>query len=836
MQLKHFIFSLVIGLFSNVGFGQSKSISGYIYENETNEPIAFASIFWGSSNLGFYTNFEGKFNVKLDEIPNDTLKIVYGSFKTKYVLVSSFKQRNNIEIYLEREIVKSADVEIKLGINPALKWVELAQKNAEINNPQNAENYECEVFSKTILSLNNIGKGMKNSQLGKEIGPLFDTMTFVTGDSSKAILPIFFSEVLSNYYHQQDPSKNKENILASRIKGVGVADGSFISQVMGSALTKYNVFSPTLVVLGKGIPSPIAPTSKLQYNYKLVGVDKMGPRRLFMIKVTPKNPKDLVFSGMIWIEDTTGAVVRLSMEIDGNSNLNYIDKLRVSQEYSPSPNKKGYICHNSRSFLDIAEINENASGLMATNIISCRNVLPKPSYASGFFDQRISTEENLQQSDSFWESKSHIQLSANEKRIYSRIDSVKKLPSITKWVDIVTFLVDGYIKTKNIHYGPYYLFCGINYVEGFRNRIGFRTSPNFSKKIQFEGFLAYGYGDRKFKYGGILDWYINRDKGVTLSLIHNNDVDLIGFSDNDAVVSDNPLITALNMIGSRNITYCRTSKFEFGSDIVKGLRAKISLSHRKYDYPQSDKFTLGWRDDPDDSTHISNKLINATLTLKLDYEPKIFHLIRNNKRRAIHDPGPVYSFSYQQGLKDFFSSQYEYKRIGIGLSTRKIWPNIGRTIFSINAAKIFGTIPFPILNIPLGNQSPIFNFRAFNQMRLFEFVSDQNVQVAFEHHFNGFLFNRIPGIKNLKLREIISAKGIYGTLSKANRDLIPTELPNKGKINPIHGFDDIPYIEVAFGVENIFKLIRIDAIWRATHQYKETLRNLGIKASLVIGF
>ena len=226
----------------------------------------------------------------------------------------------------------------------------------------------------------------------------------------------------------------------------------------------------------------------------------------------------------------------------------------------------------------------------------------------------------------------------------------------------------------------------------------------------------------------------------------------------------------------------------------------------------------------------------ATVTLKLEYEPKIFHLIRNNKRRAIHDPGPVYSVSYQQGLQGFFNSQYEYKRIGLGLSTRKIWPNIGRTLFSINAAKIFGTIPFPLLNIPLGNQSPIFNFRAFNQMRLFEFVSDQNVQFALEHHFNGFIFNRIPGIRNFKLREIISAKGIYGTLSKENRDLIPQELPNKRNINPIHGFEDIPYVEVGFGVENIFKFIRIDAIWRATHQYNETLRNLGIKASLVIGF
>lgn len=834
MQLKRIIFSTFILLNSVVLYGQSGRISGSVYENETNEPIAFASIFWGSSNKGFYTNFEGRFNVQLDNLPNDTLKIVYSVFKTKIVLVSNFKDKQNIEVYLEREIVKTADVEIKLGINPAMKWVELAQKNAEKNNPTNTENYECEVFSKTILSLNNIGKGMKNSKLGKEIGPLFDTMTFVTGDSSKAILPIFFSEVLSNYYHQKDPSNNKENILASRIKGVGVADGSFISQVMGSALTKYNVFNPTLVVLGKGIPSPIAPTAKLQYNYKLMGVDKMGPRRLFMVKVSPKNPKDLVFNGMIWIEDTTGAVVRLSMELDGNANLNYIDKLRVSQEYIQSPNKIGYICNNSRSFLDIAEVNENASGLMATSIISCRNFVTKPSFESGFFDNKISTEEDLNRSDSFWEAKSHLKLTNNERRIYARIDSVKKLPSISKWVDIVTFILDGYIKTKYIDIGPYYYFAGINYVEGFRNRIGFRTSSNVSKKFQFEGFLAYGYGDRKLKYGGIFDWYIQKSKGVTLSLQHTNDVELIGFSDNDAVVTDNYLITALNMIGTRNVTYCKTTKIDFSSDILRGLRAKVSLSHRDYNYPTSDRFSLGWYDAlPTD--HVASSLINTTATIKLEYEPKIFHLMRNNKRRAIHDPGPVYSISYQRGMKDVLGSQYNYERVGIGLSTRKIWPNIGRTIFSINAAKVFENIPFPLLNIPLGNQAFIYNFRAFNQMRLFEFVSDQNVQVALEHHFNGFIFNRIPGVRNLKLREIITIKAVHGTLSEENRALIPTELPNR-RINPIHGFDDKPYVEYGFGVENIFKVLRVDAIWRATHQYKTPMRNLAIKVGLVIGF
>jgi len=147
-----------------------------------------------------------------------------------------------------------------------------------------------------------------------------------------------------------------------------------------------------------------------------------------------------------------------------------------------------------------------------------------------------------------------------------------------------------------------------------------------------------------------------------------------------------------------------------------------------------------------------------------------------------------------------------------------------------------------LLNIPLGNRSPFYNKRAFNQMDLFEFVTDQNIQISLEHHFNGLFLNKIPFIKKLNWREIISSKAIYGTLSDENRSLIPENINGGPKFEPIHSFDNVPYWETAFGIENIFKVLRIDAIWRMTHRLGPTTDkpnprgNFAIKASLVLGF
>ena len=120
-------------------------------------------------------------------------------------------------------------------------------------------------------------------------------------------------------------------------------------------------------------------------------------------------------------------------------------------------------------------------------------------------------------------------------------------------------------------------------------------------------------------------------------------------------------------------------------------------------------------------------------------------------------------------------------------------------------------------------------------MRIFEFVSDRSISGTFEHHFNGFLFNRVPLIKKLKWRSIIGSKVIVGTLDSANYDIIPTDYQGV-QISTFKSLNKEPYIEASFGIENIFKIIRVDAVWRITYREPNNPRNFGVKASIAFGF
>jgi hypothetical protein len=109
-------------------------------------------------------------------------------------------------------------------------------------------------------------------------------------------------------------------------------------------------------------------------------------------------------------------------------------------------------------------------------------------------------------------------------------------------------------------------------------------------------------------------------------------------------------------------------------------------------------------------------------------------------------------------------------------------------------------------------------------MGLFEFTSDQYAYLFLDHHFEGYFFNKIPLIRKLKWREVVSMRSVMGNISNTNLAL----LNYPGDINPRIG--NTPYVEAGFAVENIFKVVRIDALWRLTHQ-KASVNPFGLRVS-----
>lgn len=828
MSIKFILFLLVacVGLGAK---GQVYRISGQIYAEETREPLAFANLNFGSTGLGFYSDFEGNFSVKYTSpFPSDSLVVTYTGYETRVFMLRS-DTVNVLDIEMIRKVVSSGEVVIRSKVNPALKWIKLAQDNRKANNPDKLPFYECETFTRNTIAVNNINDKLKRGKFGAQIGSLFDTLSYISGDQTKSVLPVFISEVISDFYFNKNPYLSKEVIKASRLKGVGVQDGTFISQIMGSTFMNYNFYQNTLVFVDKGITSPIAEASMNIYDFDLVGVDKSGPRRIFQIQCTPKNEKDLAFQGFVWIEDTTGALVKLSLELNNSSNINYIEKFRITQEYVATE-AGAYFCNNARVVVDAAEMNTNAAGIIGISVITAREIDVKTEHPPKFFESRVvMLPDALTHTDSFWDVHRHIPITKDERRIAAKIDTLVNLPRIRTYVDLANFLVDGYKNFGKIDLGPYYSLVSYNKMEGVRLRLGFRTSTEFSRNWIIEGFGAYGLRDEKWKYGLKTERILNRKRWTKLGAVYRRDVEQIGITDNDNYSTG--LFTAFNMFGSNNLNFNRDMRIMFGTDVRNGLRVSLTLGNRLYQFSKVGNYNFAWYPNLPDTSVFRQDFTNTTVNLTIRYAPRNYFLQNDNRRVNFTGIGPDWYGTLIQGVPNILNSEFKYTRLILGLNYNKVWGVIGRTALNIEGSRVFGILPYPLLTVYIGNQSFVYNTGAYNQMRIFEFITDRSISMGLEHHFNGFLLNRVPLIKRLKWREIVGSKLIYGTLDKRNFEIIPQNIGDI-PITQFKTFTDKPYAEVSFGIENVFKIIRIDAVWRLTYRNEPRVRNFGVKASI----
>ena len=150
----------------------------------------------------------------------------------------------------------------------------------------------------------------------------------------------------------------------------------------------------------------------------------------------------------------------------------------------------------------------------------------------------------------------------------------------------------------------------------------------------------------------------------------------------------------------------------------------------------------------------------------------------------------------------------------------------------MSGAYVVGKLPFPLLQILPANQTYIYMPDSYNLMNFLEFVSDHYVGADIEHHFNGFLFNKIPVLKKLKWREILTAKVLYGGLRSEND---PSKDPMLMRFPLIDGqastfaLGNQPYIEAGFAIGNIFKLLRVDFIERFSYLNHPNIPQYGLR-------
>ncbi|MCH8317846.1 MAG: carboxypeptidase-like regulatory domain-containing protein [Bacteroidetes bacterium] len=826
-------------------------VRGRVTDAQTGDGLPFVNVYFKGTTIGTTTDFEGYYRLSTKK-PTDSLVASYIGYITKVKLVGDLKSQirdweleipkgviKPINFQLESATMKLKEVVVVAGENPAFAIMRKVIKNKSKNDKRSLSAYEYESYNKIELDIDNITEKFRNKKIMRKITAIFDSLQQIAGEDGRPVLPVFISESISRYHYRDNPKKTREDILHTKITGVGLDDGTLVSQIIGTSFQQYNFYQNWLNILEKDFVSPIADGWRLYYQYLLADSMFLGNQWCYKIEINPKRPQDLAFWGTIWIADTSFALKRIDVTVGKSANLNYIEKIKIQQELIQTE-AGAWLPSKNRVLIDIAEVRDDWAGMLAKFYTSNRNfIVNQPKDIKFYEDKIVVAEDALQNMDDkeFWAKQRHDTLTATDRNVYDMIDTLRNMPLIKTYIDIIDIIVNGYYSLGKIDLGSYAFLYTYNNIEHSRIRIGFRTNNDFSKKLIFKGYVAYGTFDRKWKYEGKVRYIASFKPRTEMGFGYKYDLRQVGLTDE----IENNLFLAFSNFGELNLPfYSEQKKLWIQSEFVKGITEKITFKNYSFE-PIEGK----WGDFdfeyiiPNGEQDTIKNFNTSELIFESRFAKDEVFIQNDNERISLGaKKWPILTIRYTLGISKVLDSDFDYHKVTLNISDKFRLGQFGISYYSLTAGHIFSKLPYPLLAVHLGNETPFYNRETFNLMNYFEFVSDSYVWLNYRHHFNGLIFNRIPLFKKLKWRAITTANVLFGGV--AREDNKPKEdqqfrtLDQEFKILKIPGVI-IPYVEVSYGIENILRLFRIEAFHRLTYYNKTKYphdNNFGFKFSV----
>ncbi len=806
-----------VQLFSFSVFSQITKVTGTVKDFETGETLPFVNVTFKGTTIGTTTDIDGKYILETSH-PSDTLQASFIGYETDYETVKK-KEKQEINFTLTKEIFDLGEVVIVAGENPAEVLLRKIIERKKFHNKDRLEYYEYEVYNKVQFDINNFNQKFTERRVFKPFKFVFDNIDTSTVNG-KPYLPVFITESVSDFVYRKNPRNTKEYVKASKISGI---EDQSITQFMGDMYQNVNVYDNFVEVFGKGFISPIADFGLQYYKYYLVDSARTGNKWTYKIQFTPRRKYELTFKGEFVVHDTTFALTKVDMEISDKANINFLSELFINQEFDRVQDSTWMLTHD-RLFADFI-VTDKAMGLYGTKNTSYRNFKINEPREDKFYNNpeniKVAKDAN-EKTEEYWKQNRHDSLSEKEKTIYFIADTVKNLPAFKSWIEVFKTIVTGYKKAGPFDLGPYMSLASYNRVEGWRFGLGFKTNHKFSKTIKFNGHAAYGLLDRKWKYGGGFRVFLSKQPRQIFSAQYEYDIEQLGLSQ-DAFKEDNIIGSFYRRRPFYKLSYVLDARSNYEIEWFHGFSNRISFVHRELQ-SATDKVVYNFTSDafPD------HKIISSEVRFftRFAYQEKFIEGELN--RLSLGTKYPKISFEYAYGIKGLWNGQFSYHR---ALFTLDGWVQtnpIGWFEYFVQAGKTWGNLPYPLLYIQPGNETYAYDDYSFNMMNLIEFVSDEYVAAFATHHFNGYFLSKIPLMRKLKWRELISAKAVVGRTSKGNVEmmLFPVDL------FPLNGF----YAEAGFGVENIFKILRFDVMWRLTQRDNPNIRKIGVLGSFRFNF
>ena len=832
--------------------GQNTIIKGVVTDSITGERLPYVSLIFKGTTIGTATDGDGNFSFStLTDVKN--LEVSYLGYETKEVKVIPGKT-NNLKIKLapngitlNEVVVKPKKEKYSKKENPAVKFVKQVIASRESNDPRNHDYFQYDQYEKMVFAMNDYHpKPKKNGKSGK-----FDFLIdFVdTLDVGTTILPVSEKEKVESVYYRKEPKSEKRIVKGNKSSGVDeIFSRDGIQQFLNEVFREVDIFKNDIPLFLQRFVSPLSTIGPNYYKYYLLDTLNVNGQKCVDLGFVPFNSETFGFTGHLFVTlDSTFFVQKAILNVPKDINLNFVSGMTIEQTFERTLDSTRII---TKDDINVNfKLSEKSKGMYARrlNIYSNHSFDEPDAERALVFKESapvITLKDAYQQSEDFWTS------NRPEEAIKKNPNSVEKLMAKFRSVPIfyitekvVSVLVSGYIPTNKdplkskFEFGPMNTAISGNAIEGARFRVGGTTTTAFSRNLFFDGYMAYGTKDEKLKYDALVEYSFNDRKEYrkefplnSIRLEYMYDINQLG--QQYMYASKDNMFLAWKRQKDTRATYLRQAELTYYHEHYNGLAYGAVIRNRR---EYATEYAVFDRIGPDGAISPVKSYDMTELELKFRYAKDEKFYQTRNLRYPITFDALIFNFSHVMAKKDLLGSSYDYHRTDIGIQKRFWFSAFGYIDLITKAGKVWNKVPYPLLILPNANLSYTIQPESYTNMNAMEFISDEYASWDLTYYMNGNLLNRLPLVKKLKWREVFCFRGLWGHLTDKNNPMNGGEglylFPNGS-----YTLGKAPYMEASIGIENIFKFLRLDYVWRLNYRDHPGIQTKGVRFMMRMSF
>lgn len=774
-------------------------ISGTIRAALNNQAIPFSSILIKGTSKGVSSNSKGFYSIQVE--PGEYVlvcqSIGYSSVEKK---IKIGKEAITIDFSLAPQNYSLKAVVVKSGgEDPAYAIIRNAIQNRELH-LREIKKFTCDVYIKGQLQLRNY----PSSFFGQKVD-------FEDGDTSKRKM-IFLSETIAKYA-VEEPNKRKVEVISTKVSGRSDGFGFSSPQIISfyeNSITIGRSLNP------RGFISPIANNALTYYKYKFEGTFFEFGKEVSRIKVIPKRQYEPLFSGYINISENDWRIQSIDLTILKSQQMQFLDTLVIRQQYVPIGENwviKNQVIYPSGKFFGFDFFGSFLQVYDHFHIA--------PSFKPNFFNSTVLKfyDSSNKKSAAYWDSIRPLPLLTEELKDYKQKDSLEQVRKDPRYLDSLDrirnkiklsgLMLTGQnisIQKKKVNISFDGLISTINYntVEGGVVQFSPRFIKNYEGRnaLSITPTIRYGFANKHlntsisagFNFGSTYEQNISFSTGKKIAQFNNSEP-----------ISErvNSLYTLMREYNYMKIYEVDFFQIGYSSGIGNGLNISARFQFQNRSALNNLADMTSWKNFPDrafTSNYPTELVANnmdqnkaSMLTLGISWRPGSRYIEFPDRTISIGSKYPTFNASITKGIEGFLGSDVDYTKWQFSMNDNLNLKLLGRLNYRINMSGFINANKtfVPDYQHYLGNQT-LFAASFLNSFQLmpyyqFSNTARFNASAHIEYHLNGFISNKIPGFKKLNWFIVTG-------------------------VNLLHIDQATGYQEYFIGLENIFKVIRVDFV------------------------